>query len=90
MQERDGIKIWDVSGRVLSGVLVAFIAAMGFGIGNLFLRVTAIESNRFTSSDWIQERRDLLNDIPPPEVLQRLRTLEDEVNRLRRFHEPGG
>jgi len=48
--------------------------------------IALAESNRFTMADWLREKRMLLDQLPEPEVVQFIESLDKRIARLEAKH----
>ncbi len=72
--------------RWLVGALVATILALVVAWAAQSItherRLSVIESSRFTNTDGERLRREIMSSIPPGEVLRRLQSHEDRLDRV--------
>ena len=77
-------RIWDIAIKSLIPIVMVVV---GWGI-ILEVRVSVIESNRFTSKDAAELRNSLLRDLPPTWLREDLKEIKDRLRRLEERKEP--
>ena len=68
--------------RILNTVLSGLLMVVIVGMFNMASDLRVIQSNRFTSNDWLREKEALRREMPPPEWRERINELEDQVEEM--------
>ena len=93
MSNGNGNRAWEMWLKVVSVMILPWMAFVTIMLFSIDKRVAVIESNRFTTKDGMEMQRSLGNkvdklDHPPAWLLSRLDHLEAEIDGLKPMGHP--